>query len=132
MEAIALIANSHLSKPNCQASLRYMKILREGARLHGVAEPYCKYLDALQPYTPPSIREKIARYVFFVMVIPILLLFIIIFVGGRAIGYKGRMPWVMYWLIDKVSGGLNLFHDYFFSKIFGNGFCCWKEITVTM
>jgi len=132
LNAVTLIANSHLSMPGHQASPRYLNILREGARLHGVADFYCQYLDSLEPYRPPSIREKIGRYVFLVSMVPVMALFVTIFVGPRLFGYKGKLPWSVYWVLEKVNVGVGWYHDYFFSKIFGNGHCCWKEKIVTL
>lgn len=46
---------SHRTLPNFGeqlASVRYMTLLREGARYHGIDADYCEYLDALEAYEP--------------------------------------------------------------------------------
>lgn len=42
-------------------SLRYLNVIRKGARDHGLDEEYLRYLDTLSAYQPVTFGQKIAQ-----------------------------------------------------------------------
>lgn len=50
-------------KPSVAPSKRYMKLLLEGAKIHGVSPSYLKWLESYPTYTPPNSRT-LAPHVF--------------------------------------------------------------------
>ncbi|KAL0476425.1 Ggct [Acrasis kona] len=60
-----------VSNNNALPSLRYLELLRQGAKEHGISEQYQKYLLSLEHYDFRSIRQKIGRIIFLAIFLPI-------------------------------------------------------------
>ncbi|KAL2208477.1 hypothetical protein CC79DRAFT_575629 [Sarocladium strictum] len=63
------------SQDYAQASARYLKLIRDGAREHELPEAYQRYLHSLQPYTITTCRQKIGRLIFVGVLLPLVMLF---------------------------------------------------------
>lgn len=102
-----------------QASARYLKLIRDGAREHALPDDYQAYLGRLESYTMTSVRQQIGRVLFMVAALPFLLL---MFGLGRLLADDvGRTP---RWLGIATTACMNLLwvvYDGFFKPLFGDG-----------
>lgn len=109
-------------RPNpgyAQASARYLKLLKDGAREHDLPEVYQKYLASLQPYTITRRRQNIGQFLFLGSWAP-LLIFLLMTMGYLA-DESGQLPG---WLAGAVAGLFNLMwtsYDAFYKNVFGDG-----------
>lgn len=109
-------------RPNpgyAQASARYLKLLKDGAREHGLPESYQEYLASLQPYTITHRRQMIGQIVFLGAWAPLLVFFLTMtsFLADET----GKLP---RWLAGGVSGMFNLMwmsYEAIFKPVFGDG-----------
>ncbi|KAI0966287.1 hypothetical protein F4678DRAFT_297919 [Xylaria arbuscula] len=53
-----------------QASARYLKLIRDGAREHGLPDDYQAHLARLQPYTITRTAQQIGRVLFLITAVP--------------------------------------------------------------
>ncbi|KND90030.1 hypothetical protein TOPH_05372 [Tolypocladium ophioglossoides CBS 100239] len=102
-----------------QASARYLKLLKDGAREHELPESYQKYLASLQPYTITHRRQMIGQVVFLGAWAPLLIFFLTMtnFLADET----GKLP---RWLAGGVAGMFNLMwmsYDAMFKPVFGDG-----------
>jgi len=102
-----------------QASARYLKLITDGAAEHDLPGEYQAYLQALQPYTVTSWRQKIGRVLFLGFWAPAFLLGMI---SGRLLADKeGKTP---PWLAATMTVLFNLVwmsYDFFAKPHFGDG-----------
>ncbi|KAK4129035.1 hypothetical protein N657DRAFT_50653 [Parathielavia appendiculata] len=102
-----------------QPSARYLKLLRDGAREHELPTDYQAYLDALQPYTVTTRRQKWGMVLFLGLWMPLL---ITVMTCGRLFADKrGRSP---PWLVACITLMFNLVwrsYDAVGKKIFLDG-----------
>ncbi|KAI0447355.1 hypothetical protein F4803DRAFT_499276 [Xylaria telfairii] len=102
-----------------QASARYLKLIRDGAREHALPDDYQAYLGRLEPYTMTTARQRVGRVLFMVAALPFLLL---MFGLGRLLADDvGRTP---RWLGAATTACMNLLwvvYDGFFKPLFGDG-----------
>jgi len=127
INALTLEVKRTACYPNCQASLRYLKILRNGAREHNLAPHYQKYLESLEPYKSNSLWTSLGKYFLVVLLSPFIIFIITVMGGSRLLGYKQRLPWAFHWFMEKFSKGIFWFHDKIYSKIFGDGYNTMKH-----
>lgn len=104
---------------SAQASARYLKLLRSGAKEHNLPDCYQTYLGSLQPFTVTHWRQRVGQYVFICTWGPLLIIFL---KTTRLLADEtGRLP---RWL----AAGLNLLsnlmwvsYDGIFKPVFGDG-----------
>ena len=102
-----------------QPSARYLKLLRDGAREHGLPDEYQAYLGALQPYTPTTWRQRMGQTLFLGFWAPMVLA---VMAGGRLFAdERGRSP---AWLVAVSTAVMNLVwvsYDWIGKPLFGDG-----------
>ncbi|KAJ3797605.1 hypothetical protein GGU11DRAFT_784254, partial [Lentinula aff. detonsa] len=101
------------------ASLRYMKLLRNGAREQHMPEPYIAYLDSVPSYRIISFRQKIGRLVHIAVWMPGLLIFFRIV--ARMSSKTGRAPKPILWTRRALFGTMWGLYDLLAKWIFGDG-----------
>lgn len=104
---------------SAQASARYLKLLQDGAREHGLPGCYQEYLGSLQPYTMMHRWQKVGEWVFLCMWAPLLLF--LLKTTGLLADETGRLP-------PQLAAGMNMLfnlmwlsYDVAFKPIFGDG-----------
>ena len=102
-----------------QPSLRYLNLLRVGAKEHDLPKVYRDYLDNMQPYTMTTISQKIAKGIMIVLYVP-LLLFIM---RGSALlaDETGKLPRPFATGMTILSNTIWATYDYIMKPIFGDG-----------
>ncbi|KAJ3720161.1 hypothetical protein F5878DRAFT_539092 [Lentinula raphanica] len=101
------------------ASLRYMKLLRNGAREQHMPEEFIAYLDATPSYAITSFRQKIGRLVHIAFWMPGLLVFFRII--ARMSAKTGRAPAPMLFTRRVLFGTMWGTYDLLWKWIFGDG-----------
>ncbi|KAJ4471605.1 hypothetical protein J3R30DRAFT_3450208 [Lentinula aciculospora] len=101
------------------ASLRYMNLLRNGAREQHMPEPYIAYLDSIPSYRITSFRQKIGRLVHIVVWMPGLLVFFRIV--ARLSSKTGRAPKPILWTRRALFGTMWGLYDLLGKWVFGDG-----------
>ncbi|KAJ3044720.1 hypothetical protein HDV00_001124 [Rhizophlyctis rosea] len=105
--------------PNLHPSLRYLNLLRDGAREHGLNPDYIAYLDAYPHYQSTTLRQKAGGVVFLGMFGWVYITYFSIAVGlGRM---KIRMPKWSAQLLDGVSEFAWVVHNWVLAPVFGSG-----------
>ncbi|PHH73812.1 hypothetical protein CDD80_3545 [Ophiocordyceps camponoti-rufipedis] len=102
-----------------QPSLRYLNLLRDGAREHGLPESYQRYLGSLEPYTITHWRQRVGRFLLLLLWSPMLL--VLIKVMGLMADETGRVPAGM---ATAMSTWFNLMwrsYEIVFKPVFGDG-----------
>ncbi|KAF9112659.1 hypothetical protein BGX27_003004 [Mortierella sp. AM989] len=109
-----LVARPTAIRTRCQPSLRYKNILVAGAAHHGLDPIYQDYLMKIIPYACTGLRSKVAKSVFFIFNIPIVIAFaLLIRVNkGRPADQHVQPPFWMVWYFDKASRFSNTAHDF--------------------
>ncbi|KAI8632265.1 hypothetical protein F5Y19DRAFT_357053 [Xylariaceae sp. FL1651] len=115
-----LLLPVHRPDPDyAQASARYLKLLRDGAREHALPDDYQAYLGSLQPYTITSFWQQVGRILFSALALPLMLLMMgLTFVLADK---DGRVP---RWFGLATTALMNLLwglYDAFFKPVFGDG-----------
>lgn len=114
--------NRTLSRPNpdyAQPSVRYLKLLNDGAVEHKFPKDYQVYLRSLHGYHLTGKRQKIGRLLFFALWGP--LLGSMFFLMRKYTNKKGRSPpWVV-WLLGKFFESMWMCYDGVFKGVFGDG-----------
>ena len=109
-------------RPNpeyAQASVRYMKLLTNGAREHGLPQEYTQYLYTIEPFRITQQRQKVGRFIFLLVWQPI---FIAIFSMAKIFADKsGRIPPWLANLMGVMFQSCWWSYDHFFKKNFGDG-----------
>lgn len=110
----------HRTNPNySQPSLRYLNLLRAGAREHALPPAYQSYLASLQPYTITTFRQKLGQTLFLGMWLPLIIL---VMMGGRLFAdEKGKAPG---WMVAVSTVVFNLVwasYDLVGRRVFGDG-----------
>ncbi|KAI0486309.1 hypothetical protein F4859DRAFT_511303 [Xylaria cf. heliscus] len=115
-----LLLPVHRPDPDyAQASARYLKLIRDGAREHALPDDYQAYLAQLQSYTLTSARQRVGRVLFMVAALPALML--MLGLGRLLADDVGRTP---RWLGLATTVCMNLLwalYDAFFKPLFGDG-----------
>ncbi|TWU71026.1 hypothetical protein ED733_000807 [Metarhizium rileyi] len=106
--------------PNyAQASLRYLDLLRDGGREHGLPTSYQNYLRSLHPYIATKWSQIVGQYLFLSIWAPLLVFFFIM--TGFLADETGRLP---PWLAKGVTLMFNIMwttYDAIFKPVFGDG-----------
>ncbi|GAW14539.1 hypothetical protein ANO14919_039420 [Xylariales sp. No.14919] len=115
-----LLLPPHRPDPDyAQASARYLKLIRDGAREHALPDDYQAYLAAVQPYTITSARQQLGRVLFVLAALPGLLL--TLGLGRLLADDVGRTP---RWLGAATTAFINVLwaaYDGVFKPLFGDG-----------
>ncbi|KAI0107581.1 hypothetical protein GGR51DRAFT_152902 [Nemania sp. FL0031] len=115
-----LLLPVHRPDPNyAQASPRYMKLIRDGAREHGLPDDYQAYLAAFTPYEITRFSQQVGRILFILAAAPVLLL--MLGLGRLLADETGRTP---RWLGVATTMCMNLLwalYDAVFKPVFGDG-----------
>ncbi|KAM0207252.1 hypothetical protein ACHAQD_001144 [Fusarium lateritium] len=102
-----------------QASVRYMKLLKDGAKEHELPDGYQRWLHSMQPYTLTTMRQRIGAYLF--IFFGGLLFSMIILLSKIFADKSGKIP---QWLAVAMTATFSvawMVYDNFFKPIFGNG-----------
>ncbi|ETS87017.1 hypothetical protein PFICI_00845 [Pestalotiopsis fici W106-1] len=102
-----------------QPSLRYLRLIREGAAEHFLPFEYQQYLQRLEHYTITRRKQEIGRLLFSLLFLPLLLLLVLV---GKFVSDKdGKHP---RWLAVVMGVHFNVMwmsYDAFFKDTFGDG-----------
>jgi hypothetical protein len=94
---------------------RYLKLLRNGAKEHGLDPEYAKYLEDWKHYDKTGLAKKIGMFTMLIMFLPIFLPFLImLFTFGK---FKMVAPRPLYVLFKHVGTLTWMVHDYLLSNI---------------
>ncbi|KAI0429279.1 hypothetical protein F5Y09DRAFT_262493 [Xylaria sp. FL1042] len=102
-----------------QASARYLKLIRDGAREHALPDDYQAYLASLQPYTITRVSQQFGRFLFLVSALPGFL--VLIGLSRVLADDVGRVP---AWLGVGTNVWMNLLwgvYDVLYKPLFGDG-----------
>ncbi|KAJ6781513.1 hypothetical protein PWT90_08099 [Aphanocladium album] len=102
-----------------QPSLRYIKLLRTGAKEHNLPQVYKDYLDSIQPYEPTRLGQKIGKFVFILAFGPMFLLMLRI--SAFFADESGKTPKLMSTIMTTMSNIMWIGYDNILKPIFGNG-----------
>ncbi|KAI1436689.1 hypothetical protein GGR50DRAFT_649070 [Xylaria sp. CBS 124048] len=109
-------------RPNpdyAQASLRYLNLIRDGAREHDLPADYRTYLARLRTYAVTSTRQRIGRVLFSLVVLPWV---VIMLTGSRLFADdKGVAPRWLGVITNVYSNIAWMAYDKIFKPIFGDG-----------
>jgi hypothetical protein len=104
---------------HAQASVRYMKLLTDGAEEHDLPEEYKQYLDAVKAFRITQNRQKVGRFFFLLVWRPI---FVAIFAMTKVFADKsGRIPSWLAFLMGIMFQSCWWSYDNFFKGTFGDG-----------
>ncbi|KAH0558768.1 hypothetical protein GP486_004591 [Trichoglossum hirsutum] len=115
-----LAGRAHRPDPSyAQPSARYLKLITDGADEHGLPKEYKLYLHDIRPYTITTTRQRIGRFLFTSVWMPVILVMILL---QRTFKDKrGRSP---KWLIEVsriIYSAMWVSYDRFFKGLFGDG-----------
>lgn len=115
-----LITGPHRPNPDyAQPSARYLKLLQDGAREHELPQAYQDYLASMQPYTITTIGQKIARILFMLYCIPMMVFFL---AATKILAdERGKVPRWCATIMSVLVGILWLVYDSVFKAVFGDG-----------
>ncbi|MCJ1432038.1 hypothetical protein MMC27_001394 [Xylographa pallens] len=107
------------SPPRAQPSPRYLALIRTGAAEHGLPPDYAAYLAALRPYVATSQAQRLGRFVFLAIWLPLVLWLL----GLASVygGEGGRSPKWLLWLTGRMFDGMWRCYDGVFRGVFGEG-----------
>ncbi|KAJ2896578.1 hypothetical protein IWW38_001979 [Coemansia aciculifera] len=100
-------------------SARYRKIVLDGATEHGLSPSYISRLEAVTPYVAKTTGQKVAKYVFLAVGLPLALPVIAFSIAGLAFGTK--VPRLVSVYGEVVKRGLWTLHDRIFAPLLGEG-----------
>ncbi|KAK0632769.1 hypothetical protein B0T14DRAFT_505063 [Immersiella caudata] len=102
-----------------QPSARYLGLITDGAAEHDLPGEYQAYLQALQPYTVTTWRQKLGRVLFLGFWAPVF--FLVLIIGPLLSSEEGKTP---AWLAATMSVVFNLVwisYDAIAKPLFGDG-----------
>ena len=102
-----------------QASARYLKLITDGAAECSLPYEYQDYLQALQPYTPTTAKQRLGQFVFLTVWGP--LIFFVIFGGKMFTGKDGQSPAWLKEFTGALFKAVWASYDGFFKPLFGDG-----------
>ncbi|KAJ2745005.1 hypothetical protein GGI20_002498 [Coemansia sp. BCRC 34301] len=82
-------------------SARYHKIVLDGATEHGLSPSYIKRLEAVPPYVAKTAGQRIAKYLFLAVGLPLSLPVIVFAIAGLVFGTKVPRPVSVYGELTK-------------------------------
>ncbi|CAO3568938.1 unnamed protein product [Mortierella alpina] len=129
ISAHVLTARPHAIRTRCQPSPRYKNLLTAGAAHHKLDPAYQDYLLRILPYECTGLRSHVARSVFMVFNIPMLIAFAFLLRRNKGLpaDQHQQPPYWMAWYFDKASRFSNTAHDYIVAPILGSGRCLTKS-----
>jgi hypothetical protein len=102
-----------------QPSARYLKLITDGAREHDLPGDYQAYLEALQPYTMSTRRQRIGRILFLAFWAPV---FLLGFLGGQLLAdEEGKTPTWMAATMTVIFNLVWMSYDAVAKPLFGEG-----------
>ena len=102
-----------------QASVRYLKLLTDGADEHALPGEYKEYLRQLRPYTMTTQRQKLGGWIFGMIWLPIISgLFGL---NSTFADEDGKAPAWLVAVVGAMFSGMWTSYDTFFSSTFGDG-----------
>jgi hypothetical protein len=114
---------NHYHVDSLLPSKRYLTLLRDGAREHGITNEYVDYLESLRHYEPKeTVGKQIGRYVLLAIFLPLALPFLLsIFLG---MVWKSFHPprWI-YLYFKYIGMAMWKFHDLVLEPALGSGKC---------
>lgn len=118
----ALSHSGCVSRPDpnyAQATARYLNLIITGAEEHALPQEYIGYLRNIRPYTLTSRQQKLGRFVFMGVWLPVI---IPAFYLNRLLSDKrGGTPWWLRVAVRGVSGLSWGSYDWIFRHVFGDG-----------
>ena len=102
-----------------QASVRYLKLITDGAEEHRLPDEYLAYLYNLRPYTISTMRQRAGQALFLAIWLPIIT--VMFRLAKIVAGKDGRVPAWMARLIGFVFTALWGSYDVGFKPVFGDG-----------
>lgn len=111
-----------LSRPDpayAQASVRYLKLITDGANEHALPGEYKDYLHQLRPYTMTTQKQKLGGWIFSMTWLPIIIA--IFRLSGVFSDKDGKAPAWLVAVTGMVFRGMWTSYDGFFFKLFGDG-----------
>lgn len=111
-----------ISRPDpsyAQASVRYLKLITDGAEEHALPAEYIAYLDNLQPYTMTTYKQRIGSAIFLGFWLPIVLA-VMGFSKLLADG-EGKIPAWFASVVEVLFRGVWGSYDSVFKGAFGDG-----------
>ncbi|KAH8173527.1 gliotoxin biosynthesis protein GliK [Sarocladium implicatum] len=114
------ITPPHRPSPDyAQASARYLKLIRDGAREHELPDEYQRYLHSLQPYTITTCRQKLGHMLFISVLLPFIMAF---FTFSRLFADEnGNLPPVLMVLSTAIFNISWRVYDSILKPVFGDG-----------
>lgn len=115
-------SNAKFGRPNpgyAQPSVRYLKLLTDGADEHSLPLDYRTYLSKLQPYVMTTRGQRTGAFVFSWTWIPILNK--VFALQRRFSDETGRGAWWTVAMTTSVFRGIWITYDSFFARVFGDG-----------
>lgn len=120
--AKALSTYENRSRKGHLPSLRYLQILRRGAREHKLDEQWIQYLDSLQHYEHSLLTRVAAAFVILLCMVLVMPFFIVNILSVRFLNMK-TTPRILVEYMTFVMGAVWLIHDHLFHPVFGSGRC---------
>ncbi|KAI1082687.1 hypothetical protein F5B20DRAFT_480134 [Whalleya microplaca] len=102
-----------------QPSPRYLKLIRDGAREHGLPEEYQRYLTGLGAYRPTTWRQEIGRLLVGVFFLPLFV--VLIALGALLADEEGRVPKALGVAMLVAVNALWMVYDAVLKPVFGDG-----------
>ena len=102
-----------------QASVRYLKLITDGADEHALPREYKDYLHQLRPYTMTTQKQKLGGWIFGMIWLPIISA--LFGLNSTFADENGKAPAWLVAVAGAVFSGMWTSYDTFFSKTFGDG-----------
>ncbi|ORX95631.1 hypothetical protein K493DRAFT_314902 [Basidiobolus meristosporus CBS 931.73] len=117
IQAHTLITHDHCARPSIP-SMRYLTIIRTGAKEHELDPEFQSYLDDLVAFEAKNWREKVGKFLFTLILIPIFgpMIFLRVFMKKN-----GELPQVLHWWMHSLGHFIWILHDRIVEPILGNG-----------
>eukprot|EP00898_Chlorokybus_atmophyticus_P004228 jgi/Chlat1/4806/Chrsp31S08933 len=115
---LVVVCDSEI-RPGTHPSQRYVRLLAEGAKHHGLQQDYVKFLGQQEYFEATSTRQRIGQRIWLCMLLTVFFPFVMPYFVSRR--FKVRLP---RFLVVNLEFGRRLqwlVHDYFFSHLFGSG-----------
>ncbi|CAI2170159.1 190_t:CDS:2, partial [Funneliformis geosporum] len=117
--AKTLSSQSASVEAGCQPSLRYLNLLRVGAKEHNLSPDYQDYLNSLKHFEISTTSKKIARILYFTFSIPSIFFFILF--ASISLKFGKRLPKSIAKAMIFVINISRANYNNFFKPLFGSG-----------
>lgn len=101
-------------------SVRYYNIIMDGSREYGLSPSYIKRLEQVTPYVARTTWQKMGKYLFFALALPLALPVFLFAMAGLLFKLKMPRPVAVYG--EWAKRFLWVMHDRIFAPIFGKGY----------